>query len=290
MNKNYYKILGISNTATSSEIKKAYFAKAKMYHPDVCKDKDAEKKFKDVSVAYETLKDENLRRDYDDNIKHGSSSNHDAENKYTDNHSETNYEPLQQMYKFASQDTSSFVNFIKTNYDTEKGVIEAYSYFWLSFWSGGKGTIDMLTNKTASKIFKAFCINPFIKEMKESLTKEVRMNDDEIDEVNRLKESVQNIYNSIPDKQINSQSTYNWMIRTIEEDNIFDDEQAMYYFLLISHDILKLLDKFELIYVAGSLIKAKSHYSGNTRVKRGGGILTTIMTVIGIIILFNVFF
>ena len=68
MNKNYYKILGISNDASQPEIKKSYFAKAKMYHPDVCKDKDAEEKFKEISMAYETLNDVTLRKKYDEHM------------------------------------------------------------------------------------------------------------------------------------------------------------------------------------------------------------------------------
>lgn len=50
-----HKILGIEPTATPKEIKIAYRKKAKYYHPDLNKDKDAEKNFIKVVAAYGTL-------------------------------------------------------------------------------------------------------------------------------------------------------------------------------------------------------------------------------------------
>lgn len=64
--KDYYKILGISKTATSDEVKKAYRKLAIKYHPDKNKDdKAAEEKFKEVNEANEILKDETKRKEYD---------------------------------------------------------------------------------------------------------------------------------------------------------------------------------------------------------------------------------
>ncbi|MEJ8756516.1 J domain-containing protein [Pontibacter sp. H259] len=64
--KDYYKILGVTKTATQADIKKAYRALAKKYHPDKNKnDKAAEEKFKDISEAYEVLGDEEKRKQYD---------------------------------------------------------------------------------------------------------------------------------------------------------------------------------------------------------------------------------
>ncbi|RMF57743.1 MAG: J domain-containing protein [Calditrichaeota bacterium] len=62
----YYKILGVSETASQEEIKKAYRKLAKEYHPDTRKgDKRAEEKFKEISEAYSVLSDEKKRAEYD---------------------------------------------------------------------------------------------------------------------------------------------------------------------------------------------------------------------------------
>jgi curved DNA-binding protein len=63
---NYYKILGISIGATSSEIKAAYRKLARKYHPDLNpNDKNAKKKFQAINEANEVLSDPQKRRAYD---------------------------------------------------------------------------------------------------------------------------------------------------------------------------------------------------------------------------------
>jgi chaperone protein DnaJ len=64
--KDYYKILGVSKTATEKEIKAAYRKLARQAHPDVNPgDKGAEEKFKDIGEAYEVLSDADKRSKYD---------------------------------------------------------------------------------------------------------------------------------------------------------------------------------------------------------------------------------
>lgn len=63
--KDYYQILGVPRGASDAEIRKAYRRLAKMYHPDVNKDKTAEEKFKEISEAYNVLSDTKKRKEYD---------------------------------------------------------------------------------------------------------------------------------------------------------------------------------------------------------------------------------
>jgi curved DNA-binding protein len=64
--KDYYESLGVSRTASETEIKKAFRKLAREFHPDVAKDKKkAEEKFKEINEAYEVLSDPVKRKKYD---------------------------------------------------------------------------------------------------------------------------------------------------------------------------------------------------------------------------------
>ncbi|MDQ1444244.1 MAG: molecular chaperone DnaJ [Acidimicrobiaceae bacterium] len=62
--KDYYKVLGVSDTATEKEITRAYRRLAKQYHPDA--NPGAEDRFKEVSAAYDVLGDGAKRKEYDE--------------------------------------------------------------------------------------------------------------------------------------------------------------------------------------------------------------------------------
>jgi curved DNA-binding protein len=61
-----YGVLGVSKGASQQEIKKAYRKLAAKYHPDKSPGAANEQRFKDLSNAYDTLGDEQKRKDYDE--------------------------------------------------------------------------------------------------------------------------------------------------------------------------------------------------------------------------------
>ena len=63
--RDYYQTLGLARGATAEDIKRAYRKLARQYHPDVSKEKDAEKKMQAVNEAYAVLSDPEKRAAYD---------------------------------------------------------------------------------------------------------------------------------------------------------------------------------------------------------------------------------
>ena len=65
--KDYYKVLGVSDTASAKDITKAYRRLARQYHPDANQgDAKSEDRFKEISSAYDVVGDEAKRKEYDE--------------------------------------------------------------------------------------------------------------------------------------------------------------------------------------------------------------------------------
>lgn len=70
--KNYYQILGVSEDAKDSEIKSTFRKLAKKFHPDKnAGDSAAEKRFKEISEAYDVLSNPEKKHDFDTQLKYG---------------------------------------------------------------------------------------------------------------------------------------------------------------------------------------------------------------------------
>ena len=97
---NHYQVLGVRETATSDEIKSAYRKLALQFHPDKNPDnKEAEAKFKEISAAYDVLKDTDKKAQYDLSLKHPEQFFHSSSGNYYQNrYSNLNEDLLREIF------------------------------------------------------------------------------------------------------------------------------------------------------------------------------------------------
>ena len=98
MTNNYYEILGVSRTASSAQIKAAFYTLSKKYHPDI--NPKTANLFRNMNDAYQTLKDPIKRKKYDELLDLGIDNNAEADifNSYKDTYY-TNPEYYQDPFK-----------------------------------------------------------------------------------------------------------------------------------------------------------------------------------------------
>uniref|UniRef100_A0A0N5BCZ5 DnaJ homolog subfamily B member 9 n=1 Tax=Strongyloides papillosus TaxID=174720 RepID=A0A0N5BCZ5_STREA len=102
-NKSYYDILGVSEKATKKEIKDKFYELSKKYHPDVNGGDKAEnsKMFRDISEAYETLKNDDKRAQYD--MSRGFSGRSNVNNPFWQQSDFSQYQNPNGGYYYRSQ-------------------------------------------------------------------------------------------------------------------------------------------------------------------------------------------
>ena len=110
MSKNYYDLLELDKNATTEEIKKKYKKLALKYHPDRNTDSntetkaDNEKKFKEITEAYNVLSDDKKRKDYD---FFGLTDSNTFQNSFSSSPFD---DILSNMFRFSDSDIDDMIN------------------------------------------------------------------------------------------------------------------------------------------------------------------------------------
>jgi len=111
----YYEILGVPEAATREEIQKAYRELALKYHPDRNKDADAGDRFRKINEAWDTLKDEVKRNQYD--------KRHERSGKEwtfkSSPYSESIFTSWQELFRSIDPASTSYTDIFETIFDSK---------------------------------------------------------------------------------------------------------------------------------------------------------------------------
>ncbi|GAW82262.1 DnaJ domain containing protein [Plasmodium gonderi] len=104
--KNFYDILNIPRRSSKNEIKQAYRKLALKYHPDRNPNnrKESEKKFREITEAYETLSDESKRQMYDNQLNGGGFSSNNFDNNFSNMSSNNNMKYTYQTRRMSDEE------------------------------------------------------------------------------------------------------------------------------------------------------------------------------------------
>lgn len=161
----YYKIFGLSKTATKEEIKRRYRELAKKYHPDINHSPDATAKMQEIQEAYYILSDDEARRRYDiqyDQIYgdkketfQNSNTHNQTDQTKSDKTEQKSYEfddPI--LEKWILNAKRQAIEFVKNFYRDTKGIAASgCSYYFKTL---GICILTFITILILISIFKAF--------------------------------------------------------------------------------------------------------------------------------------
>jgi molecular chaperone DnaJ len=127
MAKNHYFVLGVSRGADPERIKKAYRRVAKRYHPDTSRTKETAERFLEVKEAYETLGNEERRRQYDQELSRKGSQIRITRAPEIIKRRTTMVHDLEKMF---SATDDFFSGFLPGFFDVEKRTIRAKDLYF----------------------------------------------------------------------------------------------------------------------------------------------------------------
>ena len=160
---NYYDILGVNKNSTQKQIRESYKNLVKKYHPDLYRgDKSfAEKKTKEINVAYDVLSDPQKRAEYDEEIspKTTYTDIHNTPN-YSSNHNNQKYEDFKQKYNRYNYDTSrAYKDGSEHDYSTYanyENINKTYNYKYSQYASSNYTNRKNPQTEFYDKILKKF--------------------------------------------------------------------------------------------------------------------------------------
>ena len=120
--KNFYQILGINNSASNKEIKKAYRKLALKYHPDKNKNPNAKEKILEINKSYDTLSDPDKRKKYDIELNNNSLKKDNFNNKpyFTQDDIFNNVFKIYHLFKNINQNNLKTTNLDKSRHKVMK--------------------------------------------------------------------------------------------------------------------------------------------------------------------------